>query len=45
MKDQERVQQYKACEFEKMFHEFDDDKNGYMSKGEMAQFIKVVFQK
>ena len=28
-----------------MFHEFDDDKNGYLSKGEMAQFIKVVFQK
>ena len=27
-----------------MFSEYDNGKNGYLSKGEMAQFIKVVFQ-
>ena len=45
MSDKDRVETYRKCEFEELFHEFDDDKNGYLSKGEMAQFIKVVFQK
>ena len=43
MNQQDRVHLYRTGDFQKMFNEFDDDKNGYLSKGEMAQFIKEVF--
>lgn len=42
--DQDRRNNYDPSKFESMFDEFDEDKNGFMSKSEMAQFIKIAFK-
>ena len=42
--DQDRMNNYDPSKFESMFDEFDDDKNGFMSKSEIAQFIKIAFK-
>lgn len=31
--------------FKELFDEFDEDKNGYLSRQEMSVFIKIVFKK
>ena len=42
--DQERAKNFDIDEFPQLFETFDEDKNGFLSKAEMAQFIKVVFK-
>ena len=34
---------YRKTNFSQKFDEFDDSKSGYLTKGEMAKFIKIVF--
>jgi Ca2+-binding EF-hand superfamily protein len=41
----ERAENYKEEDFEKLFKKFDDDKDGFMDKTELAVFIKKVFKK
>ena len=41
----ERAQNYKEENFEALFTKFDEDKNGFLEKAEMAVFIKKVFRK
>ena len=41
----ERAQNFKVEKFPELFKKFDEDKNGVMTKGEMSQFIKIVFKK
>ena len=42
--DYERAKNYNPENFEKVFEEFDEDKNDWLSKGEMATLIKKVFR-
>ena len=42
--DEDRAKNYDRNNFEKLFEEFDEDKNGFLSKGEMATFIKKTFR-
>lgn len=42
---EERKENYKPENFEKIFKEFDSDKNGYLEKAELATLIKRVFKK
>lgn len=39
----ERAQNYNAKDFTKLFNLYDEDKNGFISKSEMAVFLKKVF--
>ena len=39
-----RASNYDKDKFDEMFERFDEDHNGYLSKVEMAQFIKVLFR-
>ena len=42
--DYERAKNYNPENFEKVFEEFDEDKNDWLTKGEMATLIKKVFR-
>ena len=39
----ERAQNYDETNFNKIFEEYDEDKNGFIEKGEMAVLLKKVF--
>ena len=41
----DRVLNYKESQFDYLFDQFDEDKNGFIEKSEMAVFIKQVFKK
>lgn len=41
----DRADNYKEEDFEKIFVKFDDDKNGFLEKSELAVLIKQVFKK
>ena len=41
----DRSYNYKEANFDKIFEEFDDDKNGFIQKSEMANFLKKIFKK
>ena len=43
--DESRAKNYDKNKFEKLFSEFDEDNDGFLSKSEMAVFIKRVFKK
>ena len=45
MIDKERVKSYDPTKFDQLFDEFDSDSNNFLSKGEMAQFIKKFFKR
>ena len=38
--DAVRLSKYDETKFDEQFDRFDEDKNGWLSKGEMAVFIK-----
>ena len=40
-----RAQNYDEDDFDELFQKFDQDKNGFIEKGEMAVFIKKVFRR
>lgn len=40
----DRKNNYDESSFDQMFDNFDEDKNGYLSKAEMAQFLKQAFR-
>jgi Ca2+-binding EF-hand superfamily protein len=42
--NKERALFYRSEDFDSKFDEFDDNNQGYLSKGEMAQFIKFIFR-
>ena len=41
----DRAQFYKRDQFNSLFDQIDEDRNGVLSKGEFAQFIKLNFKK
>ena len=41
--EQDRRKNYDKNKFNQYFEQFDEDSNGFLSKGEMSQFIKLVF--
>jgi len=42
---EERAGNYSEENFEKLFDKFDEDKNGFLEKFEMAVLLKKVFKK
>ena len=40
----ERARNYHPEEFDQLFDKYDEDKNGFIEKSEMAVFIKQVFK-
>ena len=45
MIDEERADNFSKENFKRLFKEFDEDNNGYLSKPELAVLIKHVFRK
>ena len=43
--DEKRASNYDKANFKVMFEKFDENKDKFLSKGEMAQFIKFAFKK
>jgi polyhydroxyalkanoate synthesis regulator phasin len=43
--EKERAKNYDPTKFDALFAKFDENKDQYLSKSEMAVFIKKVFQK
>ena len=41
---EDRKDNYKPDDFENLFNKFDDDKNGFLEKSELAVLIKFVFK-
>lgn len=41
---EERAKNYVEKDFEMLFERFDEDKNGFIEKSEMAIFLKKVFK-
>ena len=39
----ERAVNYNESQFDELFNKFDEDKNGFIDKTEMAVFIKKIF--
>ena len=44
MIDADKAKNFDIEKFPQLYEQFDEDKNGVLSKGEMAQFIKTVFR-
>lgn len=44
MIDKTKSKNYDEDNFKELYDSVDDDANGYLTKGEMAQFIKMAFK-